>query len=92
MSNPDVWLVCTGALEPGQGCCAGGHDRHAQRRAKPNVAPSRKNRKSITTWQDEAALKELRAISAEAGISQQELIAEGLNYVLTKYRKRTVAR
>ncbi|MEZ0301436.1 MAG: ribbon-helix-helix domain-containing protein, partial [Hyphomicrobiaceae bacterium] len=59
---------------------------------KPYVAPSRKNRKSITTWQDEAALKELRAISAETGISQQELIADGINYVLAKYRKRSVAR
>jgi hypothetical protein len=59
--------------------------------AGPYVAPSRKNRKSITTWQDAAALKELRAISGETGISQQVLIAEGLNYVLTKYRKRTVA-
>ena len=56
------------------------------------MAPSRKNRKSITTWQDEAALKELRAISAETGISQQALIAEGINYVLAKYRKRSVAR
>jgi hypothetical protein len=41
---------------------------------------------------DASALKELRAISAETGISQQELIAEGLNYVLTKCRKRSVAR
>ena len=56
------------------------------------VPPSRKNRRSITTWQDEAALKELRTIASETGISQQALIAEGLNYVLTKYRKRTVAR
>jgi hypothetical protein len=56
------------------------------------VAPSRKNRKSITTWQDEAALKELRRISGETGISQQALIAEGLNYVLMKYRERAVAR
>jgi hypothetical protein len=56
------------------------------------VPPSRKNRKSITTWQDEAALKELRAISGRTGISQQALIAEGLNYVLTKYRERAVAR
>jgi hypothetical protein len=60
--------------------------------AGPYVAPSRKNRKSVTTWQDEAALKELRVIASETGISQQALIAEGLNYVLTKYRKRTVAR
>lgn len=59
--------------------------------AKPYVAPSRKNRKSVTTWQDEAALKELRRISGETGISQQALIAEGLNYVLVKYGKRTVA-
>jgi Ribbon-helix-helix domain len=59
---------------------------------KGYVAPSRKNRKSVTTWQDEAALKELRAISAQTGISQQKLIAEGLNYVLTKYGKRSVAR
>ena len=58
---------------------------------KSYVPPSRKNRKSITTWQDETALKQLRAISHETGISQQVLIAEGLNYVLTKHRKRTVA-
>jgi hypothetical protein len=57
----------------------------------PYVPPSRRNRKSITTWQDEVVLKELRDISHETGISQQVLIAEGLNYVLTKYRKRTVA-
>jgi hypothetical protein len=57
----------------------------------PYIPPSRKNRKSITTWQDAAALKELRAISVETGVSQQALVAEGLNYVLTKYRKRTVA-
>jgi hypothetical protein len=52
---------------------------------------SRKNRKSITTWQDEAVLKELKDISHERGIPQQVLIAEGLSYVLAKYRKRTVA-
>jgi hypothetical protein len=58
----------------------------------PYVAPSRKNRRSITTWQDAAALKELRAIAGETGISQQALLAEGINYVLAKYRKRSVAR
>jgi hypothetical protein len=42
-------------------------------------------------WQDEAVLKELKDISYERGIPQQVLIAEGLNYVLMKYRKRTVA-
>jgi len=59
---------------------------------KPYVPPSRKNRKSITTWQDEVVLKELKDISHETGIPQQVLIAEGLNYVLAKYRKRPVAR
>jgi hypothetical protein len=56
---------------------------------KGYVPPSRKHRKSITTWQDEAVLKELKDICHVRGIPQQVLIAEGLNYVLTKYRKRT---
>jgi hypothetical protein len=56
------------------------------------VPPSRKNRKSITTWQDEAVLKQLKDISHETGKSQQVFIAEGLNYVLAKYRKRDVSR
>ena len=60
--------------------------------AKPYVPPSRKNRKSFTTWIDEAALKELRDLSHATGRKQQELIAEGLNYVLAKYRKPPVAR
>ena len=58
---------------------------------KGYVPPSRKGRKSITTWQEEAVLKQLRDISHERGIPQQVLIAEGLNYVLAKYRKRAVA-
>ena len=58
---------------------------------KGYVSPSRRHRKSITTWQDEAVLKELKDISHERGIHQQVLIAEGLNFVLTKYRRRTVA-
>ena len=57
----------------------------------PYVPPSRKNRKSFTTWQDETALSELRALSHETGKSQQRLIAEALNLLLTKYGKRTVA-
>jgi hypothetical protein len=56
------------------------------------VAPSRKNRKALTTWQDEATLKMLRDIAHQTGISQQALIAEGLNYVLMEYRERAAAR
>jgi hypothetical protein len=58
---------------------------------KPYVPPSRKNRKSFTTWQDETALSQLRALSHETGKSQQRLVAEALNLLLTKYGKRTVA-
>ena len=57
----------------------------------PTCRPAAKNRKSITTWQDEVVLKELKDISHERGVPQQVLIAEGLNYVLTKYRRRTIA-
>jgi hypothetical protein len=56
---------------------------------KGYVPPSRKHRKSIATWQDEAVLKELKDISHERRIPQQVLIAEGLNYVITRYRRRT---
>jgi hypothetical protein len=63
----------------------------AESGGKGYVPPSRKNRKSVTTWQDEAVLKQLKDISHERGIPQQVLIAEGLNYVLAKYRKSTVA-
>jgi hypothetical protein len=53
--------------------------------------PSRRTRKSLTTWQDEAALKQLKQLAATLGVSQQALIAEGLNHVLAKYSKPTVA-
>jgi hypothetical protein len=53
------------------------------------VAPSRKNRKSFTTWQGETALSELCTLSHETGKSQQRLVAEALNLMLTKYGKRT---
>ena len=59
---------------------------------KPYVPPSRKNRKSFTTWIDEAALKELRDLSHETGRKQQELIAEALNMLFVKHGKRRVAR
>jgi hypothetical protein len=55
------------------------------------VPPSRKNRKALTTWQDEAAVRRLKHIANEQGISQQALIAEGINYVLAKYGEPGVA-
>jgi hypothetical protein len=47
---------------------------------------------SFTTWQHVVALKELKYIAAEYGIAQQALIAEGINYVLAKYRRPDIAR
>jgi hypothetical protein len=58
---------------------------------KAYVPPSRKNRKSFTTWQDETALKELRNLAHETGRKQQELVAEALNLLFVKYGKRAVA-
>ena len=55
------------------------------------VPPSRANRKALTTWQDAAALKELKHLANDLGVSQQALIAEGINYVLAKHGKLTVA-
>jgi hypothetical protein len=57
---------------------------------KAYAPPSRKHRKSITTWQDEAVLKEPKDISYERGIPQQ-VLCRGLNYVITRYRRRTAA-
>ena len=58
---------------------------------KPYVAPSRERRKPLTTWQDEAAIKELRTLSLETGKKQQALVAEALNLLFAKHGKRTVA-
>jgi hypothetical protein len=54
-------------------------------------APSRKGRKAMTVWQDEAALKQLKLLAVDLGVSQQALVAEGINHVLAKYGKPTVA-
>jgi hypothetical protein len=50
------------------------------------IPPSRRNRKPLTTWQEAVALRHLKEISVETGLSQQMLIAEG-NHVLQKYGK-----
>jgi hypothetical protein len=55
------------------------------------VPPSRKTRKAITTWQDAAAVKQLKALAHRTERSQQELIAEALNLLFDRYRKPPVA-
>jgi len=56
------------------------------------AAEPQENRKSFTTWIDEAALKELRDLSHETGRKQQELVAEALNMLFVKHGKRRGAR
>jgi hypothetical protein len=55
------------------------------------VPPSRRNRRSLTTWQDEAALQALREISVEHRRTLQALLAEGINYVLVKHGRSPLA-
>jgi antitoxin-like ribbon-helix-helix protein len=53
--------------------------------------PSRRHRRSLTTWQDEAAIQALREIGAVHRRTMQALIAEGINHVLAKYGKPPLA-
>jgi hypothetical protein len=53
--------------------------------------PSRRNRRSLTTWQDETALQALNEIRFKTGKTMQALIAEGINHVLMKHGKPPLA-
>jgi hypothetical protein len=55
------------------------------------IPPSRQNRKALTTWQDAIALKQLKVIADEQGISQQKAIAEALNLLFAKHGKPAIA-
>ena len=54
--------------------------------------PDRQHKKPMMSWQDEAVLTLLRDIAYEQKTTQQALIAEGLNHVLGKYKKPTIAK
>ena len=58
----------------------------------PGPREDRWHKKPLMSWQDEAVLKLLREIAYEQRMTQQALIAEGLNYVLGKYKKPTIAK
>jgi hypothetical protein len=60
-------------------------------KSTPYRQRSRVNRRSLVTWQDDAAVKALKHLAVELGTTQQALIAEGINLVLAKYAKPTVA-
>jgi hypothetical protein len=55
-----------------------GQPAHRPKTAYP-IPPSREQRKALTTWQDSVALRHLKEISVETGLSQQALIAEAIN-------------
>lgn len=55
------------------------------------LPPSRRHRRSLTTWQDEAAIQVLREIGAVHRRTMQALIAEGINHVLVKHGKPPLA-
>lgn len=67
---------------------SGGKIAHTVGYAMP---PSRRNRQSLTTWQDEAALQALREISAKHRKTMQSLIAKGINHVLKEYGRPPLA-
>jgi hypothetical protein len=56
------------------------------------IPPSRRNRKALTTWQDDVAVQQLKAIAVEQGWTQQRTLAEAMNLLFAKYGKATIAR
>jgi hypothetical protein len=58
----------------------------------PEQRKDRRHKKPMLSWQDEAVLGFLRDIAYEQRTTQQSLIAEGLNYVLVKYKKLPIAK
>jgi hypothetical protein len=72
----------------------GGHGRpplpHADLRS-PKYRPNRSARRAVTTWQDEAKIKQLRLLAVELDCSMQALIEEGIEHILRKRRQTTAA-
>jgi hypothetical protein len=61
-------------------------------RQRPYVRPpSRAHRAPLTTWQDAAAIKALKHLAVEEGCTVQALVAEGINMLLEKRGRPTVA-
>lgn len=59
--------------------------------SRSGLPPSRRHRRSLTTWQDEAAVQALREIGVASRRTMQALIAEGINHVLIKHGKPPLA-
>jgi len=56
-----------------------------------NLAPSRQGKKSITGYFDPAVSQQLKILSAERDMTIQALLAESLNDLFEKYRKKPIA-
>jgi hypothetical protein len=54
-------------------------------------AKTRKGKKAILTWQENAVRKQLQLLAIEHEMTQQSLFAEALNLLFTKYGKPPIA-
>ena len=55
------------------------------------IPPSRQGRRAVTTWQAEAAVRQLKALALEQGWTQQRAVAEALNLLFVRCGKPTIA-
>jgi hypothetical protein len=59
--------------------------------AVPPASPRKRNKAGLLTMHDPAVLRQLKTLAAEQGLTQQKLVAEGLNMVFVKYGKPPIA-
>ena len=53
--------------------------------------PGRKGKAGLLSYHDPAVIQQLKVLAAELGVTQQKLIAEGLNHVFAKHGKPQIA-
>ena len=56
-----------------------------------NVAPSRIGKKAVTVWFEPDAVRQLKLIGIEKGMTMQEMMRESLNDFFAKNRKAQIA-
>ncbi|AOS84374.1 hypothetical protein BIU88_09675 [Chlorobaculum limnaeum] len=71
-------------------------DASSGRSSKPSpttsyVAPSRIGKKAVTVWFEPDAVRQLKLIGLEKGVTMQEMMRESLNDFFAKNRKAEIA-
>lgn len=56
-----------------------------------SVAPSRIGKKAVTVWFEPDAVRQLKMIGVEKGVTMQEMMREALNDFFAKNRKAQIA-